>query len=101
MGDYTTVARKGDLPPDSGKVVEAGGKQIALFNVDGTYYAVDNTCLHRGGPIGEGELSGCVVTCPWHGWQYDVRSGKNEMNPSIGLASYKVQVVGDDVQVEL
>ena len=82
-------------------MIEVGGKKIALFNVDGTFFAVDNTCKHRGGPLGEGELSGMVVTCPWHGWEYDVRTGVSQTDPSIGVTSYKVKVEGDDILVEL
>lgn len=101
MGSFTKIAARGEIKPGTGKVVEAAGKQIALFNVDGTLYALDNTCKHRGGPIGEGELSGSVVTCPWHGWEYDVRSGKNQGDPSIELSCYQVRVEGDDVLIEL
>src|SRR5206468_1919757 len=63
------VAAVGDVASGEGRVVEVEGKTLALFNVDGTYYAIDNSCAHRGGPLGEGELDGCVVTCPWHAWR--------------------------------
>jgi len=63
----TKIAETKDLPPGSGTIVEAGGRTLALFNVDGTFYAIDNTCLHRGGPLGEGDLDDTIVTCPWHG----------------------------------
>src|SRR2546427_7356751 len=53
----------------------------SLFNVDGTYYAINNSCAHRGGPLGEGELDGRVVTCPWHAWRWDVTTGANINNP--------------------
>ena len=101
MGSFAKIAARTEIEPGSGKVVEAAGKKIALFNVDGTFYALDNTCKHRGGPIGEGELSGSVVTCPWHGWEYDVRSGKNQNDPDIELSCYQVRVEGDDVLIEL
>jgi nitrite reductase/ring-hydroxylating ferredoxin subunit len=75
--------------------VDAAGRPVALFNVDGTIYALDNTCLHRGGRTLQGE----VVTCPWHGWQYNVRTGQNLMNSSFKVAAYPVQVEGSDIKV--
>lgn len=99
MAEFVKVATLADLPPGSGKCVDVNGKQLALFNVDGTVYAIDNACLHRGGPLGEGELEGSVVTCPWHGWQYDVRTGVNTMDESEHLACYEVRVEGNDVLV--
>ncbi len=95
------VAETSDLAPGQGKVVQVNGKAIALFNADGKFYAIDNTCLHRGGPLGEGDLDGKIVTCPWHGWQYDVTTGANEMNPSIKVATVPVSVEGSAVFVEL
>ena len=97
----TKVAESGDLTPGQCKVVQVDGKAIALYNVDGKYYATDNTCLHRGGPLGEGDLDGTVVTCPWHGWRYDVTTGANAMNPSIKVASFPVSVEGSSLFVEL
>jgi nitrite reductase (NADH) small subunit len=95
------VAMKNDLPEGEGRVVEAGGKTLAVFKVGGTYYAIDNTCTHRGGPLGEGELSGTVVTCPWHGWRWDVATGANANNPAVKVACFSVSVEGGDLFVEL
>ena len=95
----TKVAKKADIPTGTGKVIEAGGKTIALFNCEGAFYAVENTCKHRGGPLGEGSLSGTTVTCPWHGWEYDVTSGACQMDPSIKVQKFDVKVDGDDVLV--
>ncbi len=92
---------QGDVAPGSGTVVEASGRQIALFNVAGTFYAIDNTCLHSGGPLGEGSLEGPVVTCPWHGWEYNVTSGQCQMDASINVATYPVRVEGNDVVIEV
>jgi len=69
MADYIRVIGVKDIAPGSGHVTEVNGQSIAIFNVDGTFFALDNTCAHRGGPLGEGELDGEVVTCPWHGWK--------------------------------
>ena len=93
------VASRSDIPPGTGKVVEAGGKTIAVFNCDGAFYAIENTCKHRGGPLGEGGLAGTTVTCPWHGWEYDVASGACAMDPSIKVQAFSVKVEGDDVLV--
>jgi len=101
MADFVKVSSLSDIPPGSGKCVEVNGQQIALFNVDGTVHAIHNECLHRGGPLAEGELEGHVVTCPWHGWQYDVRTGQNEFDLAIQLRTYDVQVDDGEVRVRV
>lgn len=101
MGRFTRVAETADLKPGEGKVVEVAGKMLALFNVDGTFYALDNTCLHRGGPLGEGELEATIVTCPWHGWRWDVTSGANTNNPAVKVACFPVKVEGSSIFVDL
>ena len=96
------VARVSEVSPGTGKVVGTDGRSIALFNVDGVFYAIDNTCTHRGGPLGEGALIGETVTCPWHGAQFNITTGKVEAPPAQkGVQSYPVKVQGDDVLVEL
>ena len=97
----TKVAKRSEIPPGTGKVVEAGGKTLALFNCEGVFYAVDNTCVHRGGPLGEGSLSGTTVTCPWHGWGYDVATGACQTNPAAKVQRFDVTVEGDDLLVSL
>lgn len=99
MAEFVKVFSTSDLAEGQGKVVQAGGKTIALFNVGGTIYALDNTCLHRGGPLGEGILENNIVTCPWHMWEYDVRTGEKVGAPSVKVATYPVQVEGSDVKV--
>ena len=94
-----SVAKASDLKPGENKVVVVVGRPVALFNVNGAFYATDNTCLHRGGPVGEGFLDGAIVTCPWHGWQYDVKTGQNLLNPAAKLHTYQVLVEGDEVKV--
>ena len=101
MAQWTKVAETADVPPGRGRVVGVGGRDVALFNVDGTFFAVDNTCGHRGGPLGEGNLSGPVVACPWHGWQYDVRTGENALDDRFRVVCYPVRVDGASVLVEL
>ena len=101
MAEFMKVSSLPDIPPGTGKCVEVNGQQIALFNVDGTVHAIHNECLHRGGPLAEGELEGHVVTCPWHGWQYDVRTGINTMDENEQVARYEVRIEGNDVLVSL
>ena len=98
---YVRVAAVADVPPGAGAVVQANGRLVALFNVDGTFYALDNTCLHRGGPVGEGELEGAIVTCPWHGFQYDVTTGRNVFDPEVGLETFDVRVSDGDVLIRV
>jgi nitrite reductase/ring-hydroxylating ferredoxin subunit len=99
MAEFVKVASVSKLSPGSAKAIEVKGKTIALFNVEGTIYATDNTCLHQGGPLGEGELMGEVIICPWHQWEYNVRTGENVGDSSLKLATYPVQVEGNDIKV--
>ena len=99
MTVFVRVAKAGEIPPGRGRVVVVQGYPVALFNVDGRFFAVSNVCLHRGGPVGEGELDGPIVTCPMHGWEYDVRTGANTINPAARLKRYEVRLDGDDVLV--
>ena len=101
MAGLTKVATVSEIPPGTGKVVEAGGKTLAVFNCEGTFYAVDNTCKHRGGPLGEGSLSGTSVTCPWHGWEYDVTSGECAMDASIKVPSLPVTIQGNEIFISV
>ena len=101
MHEFMTVARVGDIPTNSGRQVTVDGRWVALFNVDGRYYAIDATCLHRGGPLADGNLRRSVVTCPWHGWQFDVTTGTLVQDPSMSVARHEARVVGDEIQVRL
>jgi NAD(P)H-dependent nitrite reductase small subunit len=101
MGEFVRVASTDDIKPGNGMVVEMNDKALALFNIDGTIYAIDNTCVHRGGPLGEGDVEGGVVSCPWHGWQYNVKTGACVNNPSAKVDTYQVKVEGTDIKVLL
>jgi nitrite reductase (NADH) small subunit len=101
MGEFVRVTGTTDVKSGQGIVVEVNGKILAVFNVDGAFHAIDNTCIHRGGPLGEGDLEGSVVTCPWHGWQYDVVTGACVANPAAKVERYEVKVEGTDVKVLL
>ncbi len=101
MGDFVRVAATSEVKPGTAVVAEVNGKTIAVFNVEGSYFAVDNTCVHRGGPLGEGEVEGDVVTCPWHGWQFNVKTGACINNPAAKVGSYLVKVEGTDIKVQV
>lgn len=97
---FLRVARVSEVPPGTIKDVQLQGVEVALANVDGKFYAISNSCLHRGGPLGQGVLEGPVVTCPWHGWQFDVSTGKVAQNGSVGVPCYAIEVRGDEVYID-
>ena len=102
MAEFIKVAKAGELKDGEGKVVEAKGIQIALFRKNSKFFALDNTCLHAGGPIGEGMLDEQeFVACPWHGWRYSIKNGQNDLDETLKLKTYKTKVQGDDVLVEI
>jgi nitrite reductase (NADH) small subunit len=98
---FLRATKKNEIPPGTIREFELDGKTVALANVDGKFFAINNTCLHRGGPLGQGEMDAAVVTCPWHGWQYDVRTGKVAANPAVGVETYPVEVRGEDIFVDV
>lgn len=91
MAGFVKAAEKQELENGRAKIVQLNGRNIALFKVNDEYYAVANTCLHRGGPLGEGELDGHQVTCPWHGWKFDVRDGSFTVIPTLKVKTYQVK----------
>jgi nitrite reductase (NADH) small subunit len=97
MDGFQLVAQVEEVPPGNGKVVRVNGKDLALFNVDGRFYAISNTCPHEGGPLAEGRLKGCVVSCPWHDLAFDVRSGHGTDGGGYCVGSYEVRVEGREV----
>ena len=82
-------------------VAEVNGKAIAVFNIDGAFFAIDNTCVHRGGPLGEGDLIGEELVCPWHLWAFDVRTGNCPGSTEMGVAAHDVKIEGNRVLVRL
>ena len=99
---YIKVATVEEVAPGTGKQVTVNGRTLALFNVNGTFYALDDTCTHRGGPLSEGEIVGTEVICPWHGAHFDLTTGAHLSPPAPkGVAAYKVQVVANEVQVDV
>lgn len=101
MAELIRVASVEEIPPGTGRELVAGGRIVALYNVDGEFYALDGICPHAGGPLGNGSLTGAVVTCPWHGWQFDVTTGRHCLNPHLTQATLPVSVRGGDVYVSL
>ncbi len=102
MGKFVKVAITGIIAPGEAQLVDAAGKKIALFNVDGKFYAIDENCTPRGGPLSEGMLMGTEVTCPWHGAVFDVRTGSVLAPPAPqDVARYNVRVEGEDIEVEV
>ena len=102
MADFVKVAKTDEIVPGQGKMIEVGGKKIALFNVEGSFHAIDDTCTHRGGPLSEGSLEGNQVTCPLHGARFDVTTGEVLGPPAPqGVARYNVRVEGSDIEVEI
>ena len=99
MANFVKVASTSDLKPGAAMTVEVAGKTIALFNVAGKIHATDNTCLHQGGPLGEGILEGEIVTCPWHQWEYNVCTGEKLGASTLKLTTYPVEVDGTDIKV--
>jgi nitrite reductase/ring-hydroxylating ferredoxin subunit len=98
---YVTVARVGDLACGKGRVVHAGGREIALFRLADGVAALENACCHRGGPLGDGEVDGGCVVCPWHGWRFEIATGRCVAPVTGGgVAPMRARIAGDEVQVE-
>ena len=95
------MARVEDIPPGTIAAVQVDGEDIAVANVGGELFVTQGHCLHLQGPLGEGHLEGAVLSCPWHGWQYNVRTGENEFDRAIQLETYEVRVEGGEVKVAL
>jgi nitrite reductase (NADH) small subunit len=106
MPTYIKLATHSDLPA-ANEVKEipcpirGEGKTICLANVNGEYSALDNVCLHMGGPLGEGTIEGGKVVCPWHGWKYDPKTGATTHNPGLKVAVYPLKIENGDVLIEI
>lgn len=99
MPKLVRIAAVADIPPGNAKAFVVGDREIAVFNVGGAFYAIDNTCPHQGGPLAEGWIEGPVVTCPWHGWCFDVRTGKMTLGEFCEVDRFATRVEGPDVFV--
>ena len=102
MGELVTVAKASETPAGTISVHEVGEQRIALCNVNGRFYAIDDVCTHDGGSLDQGELQGQLVECPRHGAKFDVTDGRAVVLPAVlPVKTYAVQVDGDDVRVEV
>jgi nitrite reductase (NADH) small subunit len=99
--EFVKVARLGEIPSEKGKVIVVEGKEIALFKSEGTVFAIDNLCLHEGGPLGHGMVKEGVVTCPWHLWRFDVRTGAMVEAPEMKVDCFNVKVEGEDIFIDV
>jgi nitrite reductase (NADH) small subunit len=99
--EFRTVGRVEEIPPGSIRAFQVDEEEIAIANVGGELFATQQHCLHLRGPLGDGRLEGTTLSCPWHGWQYDVTTGKNEFDHAIQLQTYKVKVEGGEVKIAI
>ena len=99
LPSFVEVARVEQLPPGNGKVVRIGDTDVAIFNVGGTVYAINDSCRHQGLSLGTSKLKGKIVTCRGHGWKYDVTTGSTLASPGFGVACYPVKVVDGKILV--
>lgn len=97
MSKVITIAKHGEMKNGEVRAVDVQGTPVAVFFLDGRYYALADSCCHRGGPLSEGTLDGTRVACPWHGWEFDLATGVCETNPAARQPVFDVRVEGDDV----
>jgi nitrite reductase/ring-hydroxylating ferredoxin subunit len=101
MPHWVRIAKVDECPPGQAREFVAEGRIVALFYVDGQWHALDGVCPHQGGPLGQGTLEGCIVTCPWHGWQFDVRSGQHQLSSNITQPRFEARVEDGWILVDL
>ena len=101
MAEYVKVMGADELPPGEATERCVGGRPLAIYNVEGRFYATSNQCMHRGGPLGQGRLDGTVIMCPWHAWTFDVTTGENTVNADLKVACYAVKVEDGQVLVQV
>ncbi|GAC1416738.1 MAG: nitrite reductase small subunit NirD [Candidatus Velthaea sp.] len=97
--EYVPVAKVTEIAAGSGKAFTVGKREIAVFNIEGTFYALDNTCPHQGGPLAEGWIEGTTVTCPWHAWCFEMSDGKMTLGDYAEVDAFDVRIEGDTVAV--
>jgi nitrite reductase (NADH) small subunit len=99
---FVRIASESELPLNNeAKEFPCGEKTICVANVNGTITAMDNVCLHRGGPLGQGTIEKGKVVCPWHGWAWDPSSGQAAHNPNAKVAVYPLKIENGEVLIEL
>jgi nitrite reductase (NADH) small subunit len=101
MANWIRIARVDECPPGTALERVAEGRIVAVYHCENGFHALDGVCPHQGGPLGRGTLEGCIVTCPWHGWQFDVRSGQHQLHRGILQPRYDVRVEDSWIMVNL
>jgi NAD(P)H-dependent nitrite reductase small subunit len=101
VGEFVSVAEANSLPEGRGRTVHVRGREFALYHVDGQFYAIDDKCPHRAGPLGAGHLENGCVYCPMHGWQFEVKTGACVNVPDRPVKSYRTQVANGQVMIEI
>ena len=101
MDEFTTVARVGDIPTDTGRAYNVNDRLVAIFQSDGRFFAIDDTCPHMGASLASGHLEDGTVICPWHAWRFSICDGTWCDNPTIHIDAFEVRVVGDNIQVRV
>ena len=98
---FVVVGRINDFTPGRGKLVTVNGRQVAVFRLGDEFFALDNMCLHRGGPLCDGLIERGAVTCPWHGWSYEIRTGTMVQDPRVGVSKHEIRIEGDELSLRL
>jgi 3-phenylpropionate/trans-cinnamate dioxygenase ferredoxin subunit len=117
MPERHAVARVEDIPPGGRKILKVKGREVGVFNLDGTYYALKNVCIHQGARVCLGKVTGTtlpskvyefkygregqILRCPWHGWEYDIKTGRSLFDEKVGVVSYPVTVEDGQIYVEM
>ena len=99
MSDFVAVTTTSEIPSGEAKAFVVGDREIALFNVAGSFYAIENACPHQGGPLAEGFIEGTTVTCPWHAWCFDITTGAMSLGAFSSVDAFDVQIEGSTVKV--
>ena len=101
MSEFTTIAKREEIPVGEGKAFAVNGRMVAVFHEGDTFHAIDDFCPHMGASLAGGHLQNGVVTCPWHAWRFCIHDGKWCDNPKIKIDSFEVRLEGDDIQVRV
>jgi nitrite reductase (NADH) small subunit len=101
LADFVVVGNVGDFVSGQGKMVVVHGRHVALFRLGDEFYALDNMCLHRGGPLCDGLIDSDVVTCPWHGWSYEIKTGTMVQDPRVGVSKHEVKIEEGAISIRL
>jgi nitrite reductase/ring-hydroxylating ferredoxin subunit len=99
MAEFVRVARTRDISSGEGRAFAVNGRTVAVFNVGGRFHAIDNVCAHQQGPLAEGDVEGCIVTCPWHGWTYDVTTGRSPDDAAARVERFETRVEQGEILV--